>query len=286
MKSLTKAIGAIFICVSTVALMAACGGGGGGAPEPTTSSGTNIGTGTGITTPTTPVTPSILGVGLWREADSSAFNYMLVEPDGQMWGITRVSTISNVGSTIFAEKGQISVASGSISGTYSDVNQKSCALLYTCKVTGLASATLFSAAGSKSIPSASTLQIPDWSFNGSPEPSYSVAATVSALAKTWTVDASIASNFDAQGSLVIGTSGSITVTNIGGCSFAGSLTPVSGRGYFRLSLSSVNGTCASGVLASQINGVAFKTDVAGRPSSLHVMWHNPTLTQYFWGVGR
>lgn len=266
--------------VASLALvaLAGCGGGGGGSPSTTESA----------TTPTAPSAPTLsIGAGLWRDANSSSnYRYVLVEPDGQMWGITQVSAISNIGSALFAEKGQLSITAGNISGSYLDLNGKACSNLYTCRVTGLATAALFSASGSKSIPSVSQAQIPDWSFNGSPQASYSVAVNFSALVGSWSTAASIASNFDAEGFMVVSPTGSITATNIGGCGFVGSLVPVSGKGYFRLSLSSVSGSCGSGAVASQINGVVFKTDITGRPSSLHVMWHDPTLTRYFWGVGR
>ena len=265
----------VFIGFGTAAMLAACGGGGGGA-APT------------ITTVTPTTTPAAAAAGtaegIWRELAGN-YSYVLVEPDGQLWGLTNVSAISYTGTVIFAEKGQIAVASGNVSGTYRDVISRSCELIYMCKVTGLSSRSQLSAAGGKTI-STSTVSVPDWSFTGTPEASYATAANLAVIAGTWTMQAANPSNFSATGPLVITSAGAISVANIGGCAFSGNLTPVAGKGYFRISAATVGGTCATGVTASQINGVAYQTDIAGKPSALHVMWHNPSMSQYFWAVGK
>lgn len=270
-----KPVGSVLLCFGVVAVLAACGGGGGAAPATTT-------TATPVATPA--ATAAGTAEGIWRELAGS-YSYALVEPDGQLWGLTTVSAISYTGSgVIFAEKGQIAVASGNISGTFRDVIARSCELIYTCKVTGLSSAGQLSAAGGKTI-STSTVSVPDWSFTGTRESSYSAAASLTVLSGTWTMQAANPANFSAQGPLVITSAGAISVANIGGCAFSGSLTPVAGKGYFRLNATTVSGTCASGVTASQVNGVVYQTDIAGKPSALHVMWHNPAMSQYFWAAG-
>jgi hypothetical protein len=260
------------LVVSVSVTLTACGGGG------------------GAVTPATPITPAPIvattgaAEGIWKES-AGTYNYVLVEHDGQAWGLTQVSPITYTGFVFSAVKGQITTTAGNISGSYRDVIVGSCAALYTCKVTGLASATQLSVAGGKTF-GVSSASVPDWSFTGAPEVSYLTAASLAAVSGIWTMDAVNPSNFSAQGPLVISSVGAISVANIGGCSFSGTLIPVSGKGYFRLNATTVNGTCSSGTTASQINGVAFKTDIAGKPSALHVMWHNTTMSQYFWAVGK
>lgn len=265
----------------TVLAAVGCGGGDGETPTATGSDTTTPGSGTG-TPGTGSTTPSALvgAEGLWRSGAGVGARYLLVEPDGQLWGIP-TATLTG-GSTLDAFKGTVSLSGTTVSGSYNDVITKQCALLYTCSVSGTKSATQLSLSGVKSL-SGST--IPDWSYSGTPDATYSTSAQISQVAGTWNMTGALPSNFLAGGSLTIGGGGSVTVSNIGGCSFSGTLTPVTGKGYYRLSVSSVGGSCGTGITASQIRGVAFRIVSAGRPDVLSVMWHVTSFSQYFWSTG-
>ncbi|WP_342619777.1 hypothetical protein [Rhodoferax sp. GW822-FHT02A01] len=271
----------LLFSMTVAGLVSGCGGGGGGgAPSTTTQSNT-----TTTTSQTTTVTATAGVEGLFKDASQTRLRYLLVEPDGQLWGTPSVlySTGStSLGVALEANKGNISATSGNVTGTYKDIIGLTCSFLYTCTVSGLSSPTQLSVSGSKSL-SGST--IPDWSFTGTPEASYSVQAAASDIAGTWNMNAALPSNMAAFGTLTVSSTGAVTVTNIGSCAFTGTLTPVTGKGYFRLTVSTVAGTCATGTTAAQINGVAFKTSVTGKPSVLNVMWHNTNQSQYFWAAG-
>jgi hypothetical protein len=262
----------ILVGVCVALTVAACGGGG-GTTTPTTST----------TTPT-----ATTGVeGIFLDASLSSFRYLLVEPDGQLWGIPSglYSTLGlafDVSTT--AVKGNVAALNGAVSGTYKDIIGLTCSLIYTCKVSGLSSASQLSMSGTKSTTNGT---IPGWSFTGAPEASYNTVSTPADIAGTWSMKAAMPSNFSATGSLVVSSSGAITVTNIGSCSFAGTLTPT-GKGYFKFTASTVAGTCATNTTPAQITGVAFKTTsptASVRQSVLHFMWHNSTQSQYFWAAG-
>lgn len=270
----TAAVAALFAATFT-----GCGGGGGGSvadvPAPATAPSP-------APAPAPVPAPSVAGAaeGLWREDTGSFHRYALVEADGQFWGIPSVNFFGN--SDLEVYKGAAAAASGNATGTFKDVATKGCELLYTCTMSGVASGSKLTVSA---VQSSSGHSIPLWSFDGNKDSSYSTQAAVSQVSGTWNATAVMPANFNATGQLTVGSSGEISVLSVGGCSFTGSIAPVSGKGYFRLTLSSVGGACATNVTASQVTGVAFKTTVTGVAPVLHVMWHNPSLSQFFWSSG-
>ncbi len=221
--------------------------------------------------------------GLWIESlyGGSGSTYVLVEPDGQMWGFPDDSVpfgTPSIGSWV-PIKGNISAAGGTVTGTFRDVLTPSCSLVYTsCPVSGLASSTSLSVSG------AYQGLVPAFSFNSTKR--VSSTATVSVPVGTWTMAASMTGVLiGAQGTLIIGADKSVTVSNISGCAFSGTLNTVPSGQYFRLSVSAVSGVCSTGITAGQINGVVFQTTDLRPNGALYVMWHDSAYNRAFWAAG-
>ena len=230
--------------------------------------------------------PSAHPEGIWKDATQALEpRYVLVEPDGQTWGIPSViylSTIPTVSVAFEALKGQLTLTGNNVTGTYNNIVARDCAPIFACNFAGLSSGGQLSLAGTKN---ASGTTIPNVTFSGAAQGTYVAQATVAQVTGTWFMKAAMPSDFGAQGQLFVTLAGVMTVPNISGCSFTGQLTPVAGKGYFRIAASAVNGTCATGTTASQINGVVFKITETSKPPVLHVMWHNADQSQYFWSAG-
>jgi hypothetical protein len=281
--------------------VAACGGGGGD-PVPTAAPTTAPATAGTPAAPTPPSpapapaspapAPSAPGLdGIWVELQGAPsgfggglLRHVLVDTSGRLWGIPNATFGSNGAQAHVLEalQGDISAAGGNVSGSFFDINTKTCGLIYTCQVSGLLTASQLTLAGAKSAFGSS---LPDFSFSGARDPAYATQAALSSIAGTWDTRASLATSLSASGSVVVSASGAVSVSNIGGCAFTGQLTPVSGKGYFTLALSSVSGTCSTGVVPSQVNGVAYTVrDSTGR-AYLNLMWHSTGFGRYFWGTG-
>lgn len=221
--------------------------------------------------------------GLWIESfyGGTGSTYVLVEPDGQMWGFPDDSVpygTPSIGAWV-PIKGNISAVGGTVTGTFRDVLITSCSLVYSsCPVNGLASSTSLSVSG------AYQGLVPAFSFNSTKR--VSSTATVSVPAGTWTMAAGMTGVLiGAQGTLIIGADKSVTVTNISGCAFSGTLNPVPSGQYFRLTVSAVSGICSTGITAGQINGVVFQTTDLRPNGALYVMWHDAAYKRVFWAAG-
>ena len=272
------------LAVVFAAVAAGCGGGSGSGGADTT--GTNPPAPAPSPSPPPPPAPApgVVGAaeGIWEDNTLSTTRYALVEADGQLWGLPGVSPF-NVPAGVEVIKGSVAATSaGNVTGTFRDILARSCELVYTCTVSGLASSSQLTLNGGESLGSST---IPGWTFSGTKEANYSTQAAVSQIVGTWNMSAMFPANFTAAGALTVGSTGAVSVTNIGGCSFAGTLTPAAGRNYFHLALSSVGGTRATGMTASQATGVAFATSLTGLPPVLHVLWHNTSLSQALWAGG-
>ena len=238
------------------------------------------------TTPPPQPSPVQAPEGIWKDSlQPIEPRYVLVEADGQMWGIPSViymATIPRVSVAFEAVKGQLATSAGNVSGTYNNIVARDCAPIYACRFSGLYSGGQLSFAGTKN---ASGAAIPNITFAGAAQGTYAAQATVADVAGNWGMSVAMPSDFAARGLLVVTSAGVITVPNISGCSFTGQLVPVVGKGYFRIAATAVAGTCAAGTIASQINGVLFQITETGKPQVLHVMWHNADQSQYFWSAG-
>lgn len=222
-----------------------------------------------------------LAEGLWIQSTpgGSGSTYALVEPDGQLWGFPDDSVPYSTPGSSIAMKGNISAIGGNVTGAFRDVLITSCSLVYTsCPVNGLASSTSLSVSG------AYQGLVPAFSFNSTRR--VSNTATVAVPAGTWTMEVSMTGGiFGAHGTLVIGADRSVTVTNISGCAFTGTLNSVPSGQYFRLAVSAVSGVCSTGITANQINGVVFQTTDLRPNGALYLMWHDSAYKRVFWAAG-
>jgi hypothetical protein len=221
--------------------------------------------------------------GLWKEVDVFGnVRYLLIEPDGQLWGIPKILRSLQFPKNLDAIKGTVAAPERRVSGVYRDVVGRAPAFTYTRSVSGLAGAVDLELVGLKFL---GGVPLPDWSYTGTRDASYSVPASLAQISGTWSMEAVLPANFSVMGALTIDGAGAMTVANIGGCTFAGTIEPVSGKGYFRIRLAAVGGICASELTSGQVVGVAYHTLIPRRPPTLHVMWHNPSLSHYFWASG-
>jgi hypothetical protein len=264
------------------ACAAGCGGGGddtvAGAPAPAPAPG-------GAPAPSPAPAVGVAGTaeGLWREDSAGGSRYLLVESDGQLWGIPFAQSPFFVGaSNTEAFKGNITASGGSASGTFKDVALLSCGTVYTCDIAGTSTASQLALTGQKKVSGAI---VPGWTLTGKPDAGYATAANVSQIAGTWSMAALFPGNFFASGALSVTSAGVVSAASIGGCAFSGTAAPVAGKGYFKLSMNSVSGGCATGVTAGQVTGVAYQITAAGRAPVLNVEWHGANTNQFFWSSG-
>lgn len=274
--------------ILAAATVAGCGGGGEGdvvaevpspAPAPAPSPEPSP-----APAPAPAPAPGVAGPaeGIWKEAGPGESRYLLVEADGQLWGIPQAGSYSSNALGAEPIKANLAVNSGSVSGTFNEVAVLGCAAPFTCSVSGLA------ASGQLSLTGVMTSQgatLPAWSFNGVQESGYNTSASAAQFAGTWKMSAFMPGNLYATGTLAITDTGSVTAGNISGCAFSGAIVPVAGKNYFKLALSSVAGTCAAGVVPAQVAGVAYHVVVPGRAPILNVMWHGADVTKFFWSSG-
>lgn len=278
---------AAILAASTVT---GCGGGGGGdvvaeAPPPAPAPAPSPEPSPAPTPAPAPApAPGVAGPaeGIWKEAGPGESRYLLVEADGQLWGIPQAGSYSSNALGAEPIKANLAVNSGTVSGTFDEVFLSCAAQSFTCSVSGLA------ASGQLSLTGVMTSQgatLPAWSFNGVQESGYNNSASAAQFAGTWKMSAFMPGNLYASGTLAITDTGSVTAGNISGCAFSGGLVPVAGKNYFKFALSSVAGACAAGVAPTQVAGVAYHVIVPGRAPILNVMWHGADVTKFFWSSG-
>lgn len=266
------------------AMAAGCGGGGGGTeagPQTPTDPSPPVSPSPG---PTPAASTAGAAEGLWKEVkNGERIRYVLVEPDGQLWGIPQTDTFLPDAQSGEAIKGSVSASSGTVSGTFSEVALGGCIGAEACLVTGLSTSSDLALNG---VFKDRGFTLPRWSFSGVPDARYRTAASLAEFAGTWNVGAYIPGNMFAGGAVTITSTGAISASNVSGCAFEGSLRAVNGTGYFKVSLSSVSGTCASGVTPAQVTGVAFLAGVQNRAAPvINIMWHGADPTRHFWSSG-
>jgi hypothetical protein len=228
-----------------------------------------------------------MATGLWTTGAASFRTYVLVEPDGQMWGFPNDNGFGGVLGLSESQiiKGQIATAvNGNITGTFVNIYLGDCAALWNnnCTVGGIANATTLSLTSSLD----GQLASPSFPTTVFTKAAVNNTASVTIPVGTWNMMATVSgSNPGVTGTLVVGADGTLTVASIGGCAFTGQLTAVPSNMYWRLTASSVSGGCSTGITANQINGVVFKTNDRTAGGVLHVKWHATNYSKFFWSSG-
>jgi hypothetical protein len=264
-----------------VCTLSACGGGGDSSPTTAPQTSGQVSQGGGASFPTVAAVSGSLAQGIWKTKSLTA-EYILIEPDGSLWDISRLdfgffsSEITNW------QKASIAVSdNGTLSGNFNDIYFGACKSVFRCAVSGLLSGDKLTINTTRTLPGA-TISAPDWNVEATRTPLFDQPVTFSQVAGTWAFNAFVTGNVSASGSLVISSTGTVSAQNIGGCGFAGQLIQT-GKGYFNISMASTSGNCAA--IASAVKGIAdMATQLGSSEKVLSMYWHSSNQSAYFWGV--
>ena len=244
--------------------------------------------------------PSVGAVeGIWRESEGFLARYLLVESNGQAWGFSGellgyASKNGHTGALRGLFRSTLPSASilppaGTVSGTWEDVVSFSdCSSADPnadlCAVSGLATSTSLTLAGLRPL---FNFEGQLWDFSGVREAGYATPATLAQVTGSWTINGRYSINLGNLAVLTVDSAGVVNApTSFSGCAFSGKLSPVPGKGYFRLSAASVIGNCPFPDHEGEIEGVAFVTQQPGTGPSFHFMWRTPDDQYFFWASGR
>lgn len=214
-------------------------------------------------------------VGAWTytlggNLSGSVMN-IVIESDGQIWGQPGYSYMLGASRRFIsqqAEKGQLSrSATGAAVGTVTYLSPSG-------------RSTVAVTVAAQTSPSRLSYAVDNGLDSRQLAPTFVTASEVGA----WRSKATTPAATDAEATLTVTSDRKISGTDASGCSFSGDITPVTEARYFKLGLSSINGSCASTTLPADARGVAFVVG-EGAGALLYVLWHSPDRRQFFWSAG-